>query len=40
MDEQQLQALKPELDRFFDRYAPLFGHDGNQAHARQFVQGL
>lgn len=40
MDEQQLQALKPELDRFLDRYAPLFGHPGNQAHARRFVQGL
>lgn len=40
MDEQQLEALKPELDRFLDRYAPLFGHDGNQAHARRFVQGL
>lgn len=40
MDEQQLKALKPELDRFLDRYAPLFGHDGNQAHARRFVQGL
>jgi SRSO17 transposase len=40
MDEQQLQALKPELDRFLDRYAPLFGHPGNQTHARRFVQGL
>ena len=40
MDEQQLKALKPALDRFLDRYAPLFGHDGNQAHARRFVQGL
>ncbi len=40
MDEQQLQALKPELDRFLDRYAPRFGHDGNQAHGRRFVQGL
>ena len=40
MDEQQLKALKPELDRFLDHYAPLFGHEGNQAHARRFVQGL
>ena len=40
MDEQQLKAMKPELDRFLDRYAPLFGHDGNQAHARRLVQGL
>jgi SRSO17 transposase len=40
MDEQQLLALKPELDRFLDHYAPLFQHDGNQAHARRFVQGL
>jgi SRSO17 transposase len=35
-----LLALKPELDRFLDRYAPLFGRDENQAHARRFVQGL
>jgi SRSO17 transposase len=40
MDEQQLLALKPELDRFLDRFAPLFGAEGNQAHARRFVQGL
>jgi SRSO17 transposase len=40
MDEQQLLALKPELDRFLDRFAPLFGPDANQAHARRFVQGL
>ena len=40
MDEQQLRQLKPELDRFLDRYAPLFGRDQNQAHARRFVQGL
>jgi SRSO17 transposase len=40
MDEQQLLALKPELDRFLDRFAPLFGPDGNQVHARRFVQGL
>jgi SRSO17 transposase len=40
MDERQLLRLKPELDRFLDGYAPLFGHDGNAAHARRFVQGL
>lgn len=40
MDENQLQQLKPELDGFLDRYAPLFGKDENQAHARCFVQGL
>jgi SRSO17 transposase len=40
MDEQQLLALKPELDRFLDRYAPLFGRGENQAHARRFLQGL
>ena len=40
MDEQQLLGLKPELDRFLDRFAPLFGPDANQVHARRFVQGL
>jgi SRSO17 transposase len=40
MDEQQLRQLKPELDRFLDRFVPLFGADENQAHARRFVQGL
>jgi SRSO17 transposase len=40
MDEQQLLALKPELDRFLERFAPLFGNEGNRAHARRFVQGL
>jgi len=30
MDEQQLLALKPELDRFLDRFAP----------PRRFVEGL
>lgn len=40
MDEQQLLALKPELDRFLDQFAPLFGRDENQTHARRFVQGL
>jgi SRSO17 transposase len=40
MDEQQLLALKPELDRFLGRFAPLFGVQENQVHARGFVQGL
>jgi SRSO17 transposase len=40
MDEHQLQELKPELDRFLDVYAPLFGREQNQAHGRLFVQGL
>jgi SRSO17 transposase len=40
MDEPQLLALKPELDRLLDHFAPLFGRDENQAHARRFVQGL
>jgi SRSO17 transposase len=40
MDEQELLALKPELDLFLDRFAPLFGVEQNQAHARSFVQGL
>jgi SRSO17 transposase len=40
MDEQQLSALKPELDRFLDHFAPLFGAEGNHVHARRFVQGL
>jgi SRSO17 transposase len=40
MDESQLLALKPELDRFLERFATLFGRDENQTHARRFVQGL
>jgi SRSO17 transposase len=40
MDEPQLLALKPELDRFLDQFAPLFGRDENRTHARRFVQGL
>lgn len=40
MDVRQLRQLKPELDLFLERYAPLFGRDEAQAHARQFVQGL
>jgi hypothetical protein len=39
MDEQQLSALKPELDQFLDQFAPLFGGEGDQAHARRFVEG-
>jgi SRSO17 transposase len=40
MDEQRLSALRPELDQFIDRFIPLFGAEGNQAHARRFIQGL
>jgi SRSO17 transposase len=40
MDESLLLALKPELDSFLDHFAPLFGTQQNQAHARCFVQGL
>jgi SRSO17 transposase len=40
MDEQQLRQLKPELDGFLQRYAPLFGCDEHPVHARRFVQGL
>jgi SRSO17 transposase len=40
MDEQQLSALKPELDQFLNQFLPLFGGEGNQAHARRFVEGL
>jgi SRSO17 transposase len=40
VDEQQLLALKPELDRFLDRFALLFGRDENPTHARRLVQGL
>ncbi|MDY3555968.1 IS701 family transposase [Gemmata sp. JC717] len=40
MDVQALRQLKPELDRFLDRYAPLFGRDEAAAHAHRFVQGL
>ncbi len=40
MDEQELLALKPELDQFLDRFLPLFGWEGNQPHARRFVEGL
>jgi SRSO17 transposase len=40
MTEQELLRLKPELDRFLAEYAPLFGREENQQHARLFVQGL
>jgi SRSO17 transposase len=40
MDVQALRQLKPELDLFLERYAPLFGSDEAQAHAGRFVQGL
>lgn len=40
MDVQTLRQLKPELDLFLTRYAPLFGRDQAQDHARRFVQGL
>lgn len=40
MDEQQLLSLKPELDSFLQRFAPLFGTPENQIHANHFVQGL
>src|SRR6516162_2442509 len=40
MDEQQLSALKPELNQFLERFLPLFGVEGNRAHARRFVEGL
>ena len=40
MDVQALRQLKPELDQFLERYAPLFGREKTQEHARRFVQGL
>jgi SRSO17 transposase len=40
MDVQELRRLKPELDRFLERYAPLFGRHQAQGHAHRFVQGL
>jgi SRSO17 transposase len=40
MTEQELLALKPELDRFLAAYAPLFGRQENVRHAQCFVQGL
>lgn len=40
MDVQELRQLKPELDRFLNRYATLFGRDEAQGHANRFLQGL
>lgn len=40
MDVQALRQLKPELDLFLERYAPLFGREQAQEHANRFVQGL
>jgi SRSO17 transposase len=40
MDVQELRRLKPELDLFLERYAPLFGRDEAQGHANRFLQGL
>src|SRR6188508_1336699 len=40
MDATELRRLKPELESFLDRYAPLFGRPEAQGHARRFVQGL
>lgn len=40
MDVRVLRQLKPELDLFLARYAPLFGRDEAQDHAHRFVQGL
>jgi SRSO17 transposase len=40
MDAKELRRLKPELESFLGRYAPLFGRPEAQGHARRFVQGL
>ena len=40
MDVKSLRQLKPELEVFLERYAPLFGRDEAQDHAHRFVQGL
>jgi SRSO17 transposase len=40
MDAKELRRLKPELEAFLDRYAPLFGRPEAREHARRFVQGL
>jgi SRSO17 transposase len=40
MDGRELRRLRPELESFLDRYAPLFGRPEAQGHARRFVQGL
>ena len=40
MDAEELRRLRPALDQFLDRYAPLFGRSEAQGHARRFVHGL
>jgi SRSO17 transposase len=40
MDAKELRRLRPELESFLDRYAPLFGRPEARGHARRFVQGL
>jgi SRSO17 transposase len=40
MDVKELRRLRPELESFLDRFAPLFGRPEAQGHARRFVQGL
>src|ERR1700736_1072762 len=40
MDAKELRRLKPELDLFLERYAPLLGREETQTHAGQYVQGL
>jgi len=40
MDVQALRRIKPELEQFLERYAPLFGQEEAQVHANRFVQGL
>ena len=40
MDVKELRRLKPELESFLDRFAPLFGRPEAQGHGRRFVQGL
>ncbi len=40
MDLKELRRLRPALESFLDRYAPLFGRSEAQGHARRFVQGL
>jgi SRSO17 transposase len=40
MDAKELQRLKPELDLFLERFAPLFGREETQMHAGQYLQGL
>src|SRR5215210_7978920 len=40
MDVKELRRLKPELESFLDRFAPLLGRPEAQGHGRRFVQGL